>query len=83
MLNIHLEVDTPYNTYKYAGIPPGPISMPSVSAIDAVLNEEKHDYIFMCSIGDGTELHNFGKTNREHERNIAIYKKNLKTRGKR
>lgn len=80
--NIHKKIDSPYNTYMYAKIPPGPISMPSVSAIDAVLNEEKHDFLFMCSKGDGSELHNFAKTNAGHIKNIVSYKKNLKKRGK-
>lgn len=79
----HLEVASPYNTYRNLGLPPGPISMPTISSIDAVLNPESHDYIFMCSIGDGTELHNFAKTNAEHNRNRQIYDKNLKARAKR
>ena len=83
VLYSHLEVDSPYNTYKYAGLPPGPISMPDISAIEAVLNPEEHDYLFMCSIGDGTELHNFAKTNSGHNKNRTIYADNLKKRGKR
>lgn len=79
----HLEVESPYNTYKNVGLPPGPISMPSISAIEAVLNPETHDYIFMCSIGDGTELHNFAKTNAEHNKNREVYAQNLKARSKR
>jgi UPF0755 protein len=79
----HLEVDSPYNTYKYVGLPPGPISMSTPSAIDAVLNYEKHDYLFMCSIGDGSEIHNFAKDYEQHKKYIEIYNKNLIERGKR
>lgn len=79
----HLEVDSPYNTYKYVGLPPGPISMPNAGAIDAVLNYEKHNYFYMCSIGDGTEAHNFSTDFKGHRENIKIYAKNLKARDKR
>lgn len=83
VLNKHLEHDSPYNTYKYEGLPPGPISMPDISSIEAVLMPEKNDYLFMCSKGDGSELHNFAKTNAQHNRNRIIYANNLKKRGKR
>lgn len=79
----HLEYDSPYNTYKYAGLPPGPISMAEISSIDAVLNREDHDYIFMCAKGDGTGFHAFAKSMAGHNVNIANYRKNLKARGKR
>ena len=49
VLNIHKEIDSPYNTYKYAGLPPGPINFPSIISIDAVLNYNKHNYIYMCA----------------------------------
>ncbi|MFN3916770.1 MAG: endolytic transglycosylase MltG [Flavobacteriales bacterium] len=62
-----LEVNSPYNTYKNKGLPPGPICMPSKSAIDAVLNYEKHGYYFMCAQPGGTGYHNFAKTNAQHE----------------
>ncbi len=77
----HLEIDSPYNTYKYAGLPPGPISMASIAAIDAVLNREEHDYIFMCAKGDGSGFHSFAKTNAGHGQNIKRYQENLKKRG--
>lgn len=73
VLKRHLEYDSPYNTYIYEGLPPGPISMPEQSALTAVLNAEQHDYIFFCAKpGYGSE-HAFAKTNREHERNAATY----------
>ena len=69
----HLKVDDPYNTYKYAGLPPGPIRLPSVATIDAVLNAEKHNYIYMCAHPDFNGTHNFAVTLAEHNRNAAKY----------
>ena len=77
----HLEIDSPYNTYKYAGLPPGPISMASIAAIDAVLNAEDHDYIFFCAKGDGSGYHAFAKSMAGHSTNIRNYNKNLRARG--
>jgi hypothetical protein len=69
----HLKVDDPYNTYKYAGLPPGPIRLPSIATIDAVLNAEKHNYIYMCAHPDFNGTHNFAVTLAEHNRNAAKY----------
>lgn len=77
----HIEYEHPYNTYTNYGLPPGPITMPSVSAIDAVLNAEEHDYIFMCAKGDNSGLHNFASSAAGHARNKAVYVANLKARG--
>ncbi len=74
VLNKHLEIDSPYNTYKYAGLPPGPIMFPEISAIDAVLNYEKHSYIYMCAKEDFSGYHNFAKTLAQHNRNAAKYR---------
>jgi UPF0755 protein len=74
ILNSHLEIDSPYNTYKYAGLPPGPINFPETATIDAVLNYEKHKYIFMCAREDFSGYHNFAVTNAEHNRNAAKYR---------
>ncbi len=74
-------LDSPYNTYMYPGLPPGPISMASIPSIDAVLNREKHKYIYMCARGDESGLHNFSKTLQGHNKNIQIYKRNLRKRG--
>src|SRR5690606_7819387 len=52
VLNRHLTVDNPYNTYRYPGLPPGPIMLPSIASIDAVLNHQQHDYIYMCAKDD-------------------------------
>jgi len=81
VLNEHIRFEHPYNTYTNYGLPPGPITMPSVSAIDAVLNPEKHDYLYMCARGDNSGLHNFAKTLAGHSRNIAVYVANLRARG--
>ncbi len=74
-------LDSPYNTYMYTGLPPGPISMASIPSLDAVLNREKHNYIFFCAAGDESGLHNFAETYNGHLKNVQIYKRNLKKRG--
>ena len=81
VLNKHIEVDHPYNTYFNYGLPPGPIAMPELSAIEAVLTPEQHDYLYMCAKGDNSGLHNFAETLAGHTRNIAVYVANLKARG--
>ena len=79
----HTKFDSPYNTYMYKGLPPGPISMASIASIDAVLNAEDHRYIFFCAKGDGSGTHNFAETLAAHNQNARIYRRNLKKRGKR
>ncbi|QIJ87816.1 protein YceG like [Mesoflavibacter sp. HG96] len=68
-----LEIDSKYNTYKYPGIPPGPITMPDVSAIDAVLNPEKHDYMFFVADVSNFGYHKFAKTLAQHNANKRLY----------
>ena len=68
-----LEIDSPYNTYKYAGIPPGPITMPDISAIEAVLNPEKHGYYYFVANVENFGYHKFAKTLAQHNRNKAQY----------
>lgn len=75
------KLDSPYNTYLHVGLPPGPIGMASIAAIDAVLNPEDHDYLFMCAIGDGSGLHAFAETYSAHLVNVERYKQNLISRG--
>lgn len=75
------EVDSPYNTYRYKGLPPGPIRIPSVDAIDAVLNYVHHDYMYMCAKEDFSGTHNFAKTYEEHQVNAEKYAKALDERG--
>ncbi len=72
-----LEIDNPYNTYKYAGLPPGPINNPGVSALNAVLNPEKHKWFYMVAVGDGSGKHNFAENMTGHSKNIRIFKKNI------
>lgn len=80
ILNKDKELDSPYNTYKNLGLPPGPIYIPSVQYIDAVLNYEKHEYIFFCAKEDFSGYSNFAKTNRQHEVNARKYHKALNER---
>jgi len=68
-----LELDSPYNTYKYAGVPPGPITMPDISAIDAVLNAEKHNYYYFVANVKKFGYHMFAETLAQHNRNKKQY----------
>jgi UPF0755 protein len=77
----HTKYDSPYNTYLYAGLPPGPITMASISSIDAVLNAEQHNYLYFCAKGDGSGQHAFARNLAAHNRNAAIYRRNLRQRG--
>lgn len=81
VLHEHLKVDSPYNTYKYAGLPLGPIRVPSIAGIDAVLNHTKNNYIYMCAKEDFSGTHNFAVTYAEHQKNAARYVKALNQRG--
>ncbi len=68
-----LELDSPYNTYRFAGVPPGPITMPDISSIDAVLNPENHDYLYMVANVENFGYHKFAKTSAQHNRNKVQY----------
>lgn len=68
-----LIIDSPYNTYKYAGLPPGPIAMPDITALDAVLNPEKHNYIYFCASVTNFGYHEFAVTPAQHEVNRQKY----------
>ncbi|MET4080074.1 UPF0755 protein [Pedobacter sp. UYP30] len=78
--NILLQTPSLYNTYKYAGLPPGPIMMPSINAIDAVLNHDKNNYIYMCAKEDFSGYHNFAATQAEHNANARKYREALNRR---
>lgn len=77
----HLETDSPYNTYKYKGLPPTAICLPSVSSLLAVLDYEKHDYLFFCAREDFSGYHSFARTAAEHGRNAARYRNALNKNG--
>ena len=68
-----LVIDSPYNMYKYEGLPPGPIAMPDITAIDAVLNPEKHNYIYFCASVTNFGYHEFAVTPAQHEVNRQKY----------
>ena len=77
ILNIHKEIDSPYNTYKNAGLPPGPINMPEIRSLDAVLNFQLSDYLYMCAKEDFSGRHNFTSDYKEHMNNAIRYQKAL------
>ena len=80
ILNKHLKTPSPYNTYINRGLPPSPICMPSIEAIDAVLNFEKHQYLFFCARPTFDGYHNFAKNYSEHLRNARAYQAELNKR---
>lgn len=77
VLNEHKEVDSPYNTYKYAGLPPGPVNMPEIRSIDAVLNHAQTDYLYMCAKEDFSGRHNFTGDYDQHINNAKRYQRAL------
>jgi UPF0755 protein len=81
ILTVHLETESPYNTYLHAGLPPGPIRIPSPKSINAVLDRTVHHYIYMCAKDDFSGRHNFAVTLSEHNRNAEAYRRELNRRG--
>lgn len=77
ILNVHKEIDSPYNTYRNAGLPPGPINMPEIKSLEAVLNYKPSDYIYMCAKEDFSGRHNFTADYREHMNNAIRYQRAL------
>src|SRR5688572_4822473 len=77
ILNVHKEIDSPYNTYKYAGLPPGPINMPEINSLKAVLDYTPSDYIYMCAKEDFSGRHNFTSDYKEHMNNAIRYQRAL------
>lgn len=80
--NYHLRFDSPYNTYMYKGLPPGPISMASIASIDAVLNADETEYIFFCAKPNTSGRHSFAKTLKGHNVNVSKFRKYMKERRK-
>lgn len=76
----HLEVDSPYNTYKYAGLPPGPICVPDKPSLEAVLNPDRHGYLFFCASPEMNGTHRFATTLAEHNRNAREFQRALDAR---
>ncbi|MEX1132447.1 MAG: endolytic transglycosylase MltG [Flavobacteriales bacterium] len=81
ILNVDKQVDSPYNTYRNTGLPPGPISMPEARFIDAVLDAEKHDYLYFCARADMSGYSEFSRSYDQHLVNARKYQKALDKRG--
>ena len=77
ILNKDLEVESPYNTYKHTGLPPGPIRIATKQGLESVLNYKEHDYLYMCAKEDFSGTHNFAKTLSEHNANAKKYQQAL------
>lgn len=81
VLNVHKDIVSPYNTYKNLGLPPGPIAMPDLSAINAVLNPEKHSYLYFAADAKRIGYHKFAKTLHQHNNNARDYQRYLSSQG--
>lgn len=82
ILKKHLKVESPYNTYKYAGLPPAPINVPPKACVDAVLNPDKHGYIYFCANASFDGTHKFASTYSEHLKNAREFQRALTARNK-
>jgi len=80
VLNVHKEIDSPYNTYLYVGLPPGPICIPAISSLDAVLNYSHHEYMFFCAKDDFSGYHSFAKSYSDHLVNARRFQNELNRR---
>lgn len=80
VLDIHKNIDSPYNTYRYKGLPPGPIGLATTSSIDAVLNDPRHEYLYFCAKPDLSGFTAFAKDYKEHMRNARLYQEALNKR---
>ena len=80
ILKKHLKVDSPYNTYKYAGLPPAPINVPPKACLEAVLSPENHKYLYFCASPDFDGTHRFAVTYSEHQKNARAFQRELTRR---
>lgn len=80
ILKTDINIESPYNTYLHDGLPPGPIAIPTVKAIDAMLKYERHDYLYFCAKEDFSGYHNFARTLDQHNKNARSYQKALNRR---
>ena len=80
VLKRHLEVDSPFNTYKHAGLPPAPIAVPSRACLNAVLNPDRRGFFYFCASPEFDGTHRFATTLTEHNRNAAEYQRALTLR---
>lgn len=81
VLNVYKEVESPYNTYKYKGLPPGPICLPTINSLNAVLNYTNHTYMYFCAKEDFSGYHSFAATYSKHLENARRFQKALDRRG--
>lgn len=81
VLNAHKEIESPYNTYKFKGLPPGPICFPTISSIESVLNYSRHSYMYFCAKDDFSGYHSFAKTYVQHLVNARKFQRALNQRG--
>jgi UPF0755 protein len=77
----HLQINSPYNTYMYGGLPPGPICTPSKASIEAVLNAPDTKYIYFCAKEDFSGYHNFATNLADHMKNARLYQEALNAKG--